>query len=81
MATLDKRRLIKNYMSQYKNSTTKNPVSNNAIAFSGVSNRSSLSKAGYKPTTGWGYVYRIKKTPFGEMRVKIKGVRKSGACR
>ena len=68
-------------MSQYKNSTTKNPVSNNAIAFSGVSNRKSLSKAGYKPTTGWGRVSRIRTFEGMELKFAIKGARKSGACR
>jgi len=78
MPTLDKRSIVK-YVSQLEKSTSTQPK-NNYSQF-GVSDRSSLSKAGYKPTTGWGSVYRIKQTPFGEMRVKIKGARKSGACR
>jgi len=78
MPTLDKQRIVK-YVSQLERSTSRQPK-NNYSQF-GVSDRSSLSKAGYKPSTGWSAVYRIKQTPFGEMRVKIKGVRKSGTCR
>jgi len=78
MPTLDKRSIVK-YVSQLEKSTSTQPKNN--YSHFGVSDRSSLSKAGYKSTTGWGCVYRIKQTPFGEMRVKIKGARKSGACR
>ena len=79
MFHLDKRAIIKNARSNYKKTTSQNPTTNWHLI--GVSDRSSLSKAGYRPTTGWSTVYRIKQTPFGEMRVKIKGARKSGACR
>ena len=78
MPTLDKQRIV-NHVSRLERSTSRQPK-NNYSQF-GVSDRSSLSKAGYKPSTGWNCAYRIKQTPFGEMRVKIKGARKSGACR
>ena len=78
MPTLDRKSIVK-YVSQLERSTSTQPK-NNYSQF-GVSDRSSLSKAGYKPSTGWSCAYRIKQTPFGEMRVKIKGARKSGACR
>ena len=78
MPTLDRKSIVK-YVSQLERSTSTQPKNN--YSHFGVSDRSSLSKAGYKATTGWSAVYRIKQTPFGEMRVKIKGARKSGACR
>ena len=78
MPTLDKQKIVK-HVSQLERSTSRQPK-NNYSQF-GVSDRSSLSKAGYKPSTGWSCAYRIKQTPFGEMRVKIKGARKSGACK
>ena len=79
MFHLDKQAIVKNARSNYKKTTSQKPTTNWHLI--GVSDRTSLSKAGYKPTTGWSCAYRIKQTPFGEMRIKIKGARKSGACR
>ena len=79
MFHLDKQAIVKNARSKLAKTTSQKPTTNWHLI--GVSDRTSLSKAGYKPTTGWSCAYRIKQTPFGEMRIKIKGARKSGACK
>ena len=55
MPTLDRKVLI-NHVSQLERSTSTQPK-NNYSQF-GVSDRSSLSKAGNKPQSGWGRVSR-----------------------
>ena len=78
MPTLDKQRIV-NHVSQLERSTSRQPK-NNYSQF-GVSDRSSLSKAGNKPNSGWGRVSRIRTFEGMELRFAIKGARKSGACR
>jgi len=80
MFHLDKQAIVKNARSNYKKTTSQNPTTNHHLI--GVSDRASLSKAGYKPTTGWGRVCRIRTFEgIGELKFAIKGARKSGACK
>ena len=78
MPTLDRKRIVK-YVSQLERSTSTQPKNN--YSHFGVSDRSSLSKAGNKPNSGWGRVSRIRTFEGMELRFAMKGARKSGACR
>tara|TARA_R100001082_G_C4324034_1_gene142468 strand:+ start:272 stop:514 length:243 start_codon:yes stop_codon:yes gene_type:complete len=79
MPTLDKNRIVK-YVSQLKKSTSPRPKNNYAQI--GVSDRKSLSRAGYKPTTGWSKVQRVVDCGLvGELHFAFGRTRKSGACK
>ena len=78
MPPLDKRKILKS-ASQLKVRLTPNPKNNyNQI---GVSNRKSLSKAGYKPTSGWNRVHQIETFYGEEVHFCFGLTRKSGACK